>query len=79
MRPLIAPRRRIVSFIFEGSCRGMGIAESRKVAMFSPLELDLRVAAMPGMIRVRMGQERKLGDDAGADNLTSFIALIDRD
>ena len=58
---------------------GMGIAENRKVAMFSPLELDLRVAASLGMTRVRMGQERELGDDAGADNLSSFIALIDRD
>lgn len=58
---------------------GMGIAENKKVAMFSPLELDLKVAASLGMIRVRMGQERKSGDDAGADNFSSFIALIDRD
>ena len=58
---------------------GMGISENKKVAVFSPLEPDLRVAASLGMIRVRTGLERKQGDDACADNLTSLLALIDRD
>jgi hypothetical protein len=57
---------------------GMGISENRRVAVFSPFEPDLRAAASLGMIRVRTGQERKQGDDACADNLTSFLALIDR-
>lgn len=58
---------------------GMGISETRRVAVFSPFEPDLRVAASLGMICVRAGLERRLGDDAGADNLTSLRALIDSD
>ncbi|MBI5356346.1 hypothetical protein HZB78_01910 [Candidatus Collierbacteria bacterium] len=36
---------------------GMGISENKKVAVFSPLEPDLKAAASLGMIRVRTGQK----------------------
>ena len=75
----IDAQRNELSALLLTAAEGMAISDSPKIAVFSPFDSDLIAADMAGMIRVRTGLERKQGDDACADNLTSPLALIDRD
>lgn len=68
-----------LSLLFATTILGMRIDHGSQVALFSQLDSDFAAATELGIIRVRTGRERKAWDNACADNLTSLLALIDRD